>query len=308
MVLDSTEISDLASGIFLMTICVSVKVSEGLALAADSTATVQGWLGQPGGQPQILKTYDHARKLSHIKDYPIGTQSWGISLIGSRSVESLIKEFEYSLPSVVEEQEKMKEIRKTRGQIPDDEKFAYSVKEIASGLLKHITVFYDAEFENAPEKPALGILVSGYSSGQFFPEQWGLDIPKSSELIELRPNQNGKPDFGANWFGMTDAINRLHKGLDDRAIVKVSELTKLPQEEILKLFAGLEYPVLFDGMPLQDAVDYATYLVNVVIGRFRFVLGAPVCGGEVDVAVITPNAFTWVQRKSWKVRNHQPSK
>ena len=292
-----------------MTICVAVKVSEGLVLAADSTATVQGWLGQPGGQPQILKTYDHARKLSHIKDYPIGTLSWGTSLIGSRSVESLIKEFEYSLPSVVEEQEKMREIRKAQGQVPDEKKFAYSVREIAASLLKHISNFYMAEFEAMSDnKPGLGILVSGYSSGQFFPEQWVLDIPKSPELIELRPNQNGKPNFGSNWFGMTDAINRLHKGLDDRVIGKVIELTKLPHEEVLKLFADLEYPVLFDGMPLQDAIDYATYLINVVIGRFRFVLGAPICGGEVDVAVITPNAFTWIQRKSWKVKNHQSSK
>src|SRR3990172_2571962 len=111
MILSSAEISGFALGIF-MTICVAVKVSEGLVLAADSTATVQGWLGQPSGQPHVLKTYDYARKLSHIKDYPIGTLTWGTSLIGSRSVESLIKEFEYSLPSVVEEQDKMQEIRK----------------------------------------------------------------------------------------------------------------------------------------------------------------------------------------------------
>ena len=80
-----------------MTICVSVKVSEGLVLAADSTAAIQGQIvGQTGG-PQILKTYDNARKLSHIKDYPIGTLTWGMSLVGARSVESLIKEFEYTL-------------------------------------------------------------------------------------------------------------------------------------------------------------------------------------------------------------------
>jgi len=275
-------------------------------LAADSTATVQGWLGQPAGQPQILKTYDHARKLSHLKDYPIGTLTWGTSLIGSRSVESLIKEFEYTLPSVQEEQEKMKEIRKARGQVPEEDRFTYSVRKISTDVLAHVASYYKAEFEDAPEKPPLGILVSGYSSGQFFPEQWGLDIPGSSELVELRPDQNGKPNFGANWFGVTDAINRLHKGLDDRAILKVAELLKMSPEEALKLFADLEYPVVFDGMPLQDAVDYATYLVNVVIGRFRFVVGAPLCGGEVDVAVITPDAFTWVQRKSWKVRNTAP--
>jgi len=54
-------------------------------------------------------------------------------------------------------------------------------------------------------------------------------------------------------------------------------------------------------MPLQDAIDLAVYLVEMTIGRYRFAVGAPVCGGEVDVAVITPRGFTWVSRKSWHV-------
>ena len=48
-----------------MTIGISVKVSEGMELAADSTATIMGWIGDNGGEPYILKTYDHARKLLH---------------------------------------------------------------------------------------------------------------------------------------------------------------------------------------------------------------------------------------------------
>jgi hypothetical protein len=54
-------------------------------------------------------------------------------------------------------------------------------------------------------------------------------------------------------------------------------------------------------MPLQDAIDYAVYLVNVVIGRFRFTVGPAVCGGDIDVAVVTPDAFTWIRRKSWRI-------
>ena len=46
---------------------------------------------------------------------------------------------------------------------------------------------------------------------------------------------------------------------------------------------------MFDGMPLQDAVDFANYAVQLTIGRFRFAAGVPVCGGNVDIAVITPN-------------------
>ncbi len=290
-----------------MTICVSVKVSEGLVLAADSTAAVQGIVRDPSGQNTagILKTYDNVRKLSHIKDYPIGTLSWGTALIGARSVESLIKEYEYSLPSMQEEHEKRRGARITSQK--EEPPFTYSVREIASGLMAHISNSYRVEFDNFPEaqKPPLGVLVSGYSSGQFFPEQWRIDLRQPNELVELRPDQNGKPNFGANWFGLTDAINRLHKGVEDGAILKLAERLQVPSEEALKFFAEFEYPVVFDGMPLQDAIDYAAYLVNVVIGRFRFVIGAPLCGGEIDAAVITPNAFTWVQRKSWKVKSFQ---
>lgn len=290
-----------------MTVCVSVKVSEGLVLAADSTAALQGSLQDPTGKSAtgILKTYDHVRKLAHLKDYPIGTLAWGMALIGARSVESLIKEYEYALPSLEEEEEKIKESR-IRGEIKADERFKYSVSEISTGLLDHVKKFYSEEFSIHPveKQPQLGILVSGYSSGKFFPEQWLINLPASDKLNEVRPNVGGKPDFGANWFGLTDAIVRLHWGRDDGALDILAEKFKVSPEEIYGLLGKLQYPVLFNGMPLQDAIDYAVYLVNVAIGRFRFVVGAPLCGGEIDVAVITPNKFTWVQRKSWGIRQN----
>lgn len=295
----------------IVTICVSVKVGEGLVLASDSTAVVQGAITGPDGKSQtgILKTYDHARKLSHVKDYPIGTLSWGMALIGSRSVESLIKEYEHTLSSLSEEEDKLRE-KRMRGEAEHSERHEYSVKAIADGLYSHIASFYKQEFPEAPEEalPELGILVSGYSTGQFFPEQWLLQFPGGARPQEIRPNVDGKPDFGANWYGLTDAIVRLHWGRDDNLIDIVSQRFGVALEEAQSLLSETQYPVFFNGMPLQDAIDYAVYLVNVVIGRFRFVVGAPLCGGEIDVAVITPNTFTWIQRKTWKIRgnNHRP--
>jgi len=295
-----------------MTICVAVKVSEGLVLAADSAAAIMGWVGNREGDPGILKTYDHARKLSHIKDYPIGTLSWGTYLIGARSVESIIKEYEYTLPSLIDEQEKRKTLRnrsrKSAETSEDRNPYSYSVREIAEGLFKHIKQFYDAEFSGVPQESLsdLGMLVSGYSSGQFFPEQWLFTIPGSNKPEMIRPDVDGKPDFGANWFGLSDAIVRLHHGRDDHLVAKLADHFKVPAEEIRELTKEFQYPVYFNGMPLQDAIDYATYLVNVAIGRFRFVIGAPLCGGDVDVAVITPNQFTWVNRKSWKANSTFP--
>lgn len=290
-----------------MSICISVKVSEGLVLAADSSVAIQGRIGGIAKQEQagILKTYDHARKLSQIKDYPIGTLTWGTALIGARSVESLIKEYEYFLLSLEEEQEKIREQR-MRDEADINKRPEYNVRGIANGLLKHVKNFYDAEFAGESEQPRLGILVSGYSSGNFFPKQWLIELHKPVELKEVRPDVDGKPSFGADWFGLTDAIIRLHWGRDDNAINILAKHFKVSDDEIQQLLNRLEYPVIYNGMPLQDAIDYAVYVVNVVIGRFRFVVGAPLCGGEIDVAVITPNEFNWIQKKSWSVRTALP--
>jgi hypothetical protein len=288
-----------------MTICVSVKVSEGLVLAADSTSTLQGSLVMPDGTispPQILKTFNHARKLSHIKDYPIGTLAWGGGEIGSRTIESLIKEYEYHLPSLEEEYEKLKE-RRMRGESAVDTDFPYSVEQIAKNLFRHVKGAYEAAHANTPveQRPVTGILVSGYSAGQFFPEQWALDIPNSPEIIRIRPDESGKPVFGANWYGMTDAIVRLHWGRDDQALALLAQRFQVEVSEIHSILEPFQYPVPFEGMPLQDAIDYAVYLVNVVIGRFRFSIGPEFCGGDIDVAVVTPDAFTWIRRKSWRI-------
>lgn len=285
-----------------MSICVSVKVGEGLVLAADSTSVVFAQVA-PNQPPAVVKTYDHARKLSHVKDYPIGTLAWGAGYIGDRSVESLIKQYEHGLPSLEEEFEKLKE-RRLKDNAENAERPKYSVREIAENLLKHIKSYYDVAVEKIPQqsRPSIGILVSGYSSGNFFPEQWLLEIPMTEKIEALRPDQDGKPVFGANWFGQTDAIVRLHWGRDEQVNLKIAEKFKVDPKEIHDLLRPLEYQVAFNGMPLQDAIDYANYLVNVAIGRFRFAVGAPLCGGEIDVAIITPAKFTWVQRKSWKVK------
>jgi hypothetical protein len=286
-----------------MTVCVSVKVSEGLVLAADSTAAIQGTMQDPAGNTTsgILKTYDHARKLSHIKDYPIGTLTWGSALVGARSIESLIKEFEQKIPALSTLQEELRESRLADPSRPVQHP-QYCVRDIAQNLLKHLRDFYDSEFAgaNGPKQPQVCILVSGYSSAQFFPEQWLIQMPGNQDLEQIRPNdKSGKPTFGANWYGLTDAIVRLHHGRDDQVVQEIAKRFSVSPDEAKKVLGQFEYPVYFDGMPLQDAIDYAVYLVNVVIGRYRFVAGAPLCGGEVDVAAIMPDTFTWISRKSW---------
>ena len=266
-----------------MTIAVAVKVNDGLVLAADSTVAVHG--GPAGQPPGVLKTYNYGRKLSQIKDYPIGTLSWGISLLGSRTIESLISEYEFGLPSASNKAAQ-----------------EFKVREIADGLRAFLLERYEAQHGplSPGTQPSLGVLVSGYSDGVYFPEQYLFEFPVTPDLQVRRPDkENGEPSFGVDWFGLTDAITRIIKGADPRMGAALAERLQISVEEAWQWLGQFEYPIAFEGMPLQDAIDLAVYLVEMTIGRYRFAVGAPVCGGEVDVAVITPRGFTWVYRKSW---------
>jgi hypothetical protein len=284
-----------------MTICVSVKVSEGLVLAADSTSVVEGIVTVNGTSTHgILKTFDHVHKVAQIQDYPVGTLTWGTALIGARSVESLIHEYAHTLVPLAKID--VTSARRRTGTTQTAKvRPERNVRQIAEGLRAFIVDAYSAEFAGRNPKPPLSVLVSGYSAGMFFPEQWLFEFPEGNELRQVRPDVDEKPSFGANWFGITDAITRLHWGRDDALLVDVAKHCNTSVEDIKNIMDRYQYPVFFDGMPLQDAVDYAAYLVNVVIGRFRFVVGAPLCGGAVEVAVVTPDGLTWIRRRTWEL-------
>ena len=66
-----------------------------------------------------------------------------------------------------------------------------------------------------------------------------------------------------------------------------------------KIGRELQYPVLFDAMPLGDAVAYAEFVVRTTIDRFRFVIGAELCTGPIDLAAITRrDGFKWLRSKT----------
>ena len=55
----------------------------------------------------------------------------------------------------------------------------------------------------------------------------------------------------------------------------------------------------YGGFSLQDAVDYAEYLINATANFQRFANMIPSVGGEVDIGLITPfRPFTWIKCKA----------
>lgn len=275
-----------------MSVVIAVKVSEGLVLAADSASTLTGQVQGAQGPVGVLKTYTNARKLLQIGEFPIGILAWGLGFIGLRTIESHVREWEY------ENHWHSRDAHKSNIGRP------VSVKECAESLHNHLVSLYREEFGRNPpgEQPIIGILVSGYSDGQFFPEIWRFVLPmEASQIQNQRPDVDGKPDFGASWFGLTEPLVRLHWGRDDMVVKIISEKFNIPEDVLSKELAQLQYPIPFGMMPLQDAIDYANYMISVGIGRFRFVVGPELCGGSVDLAVITPGRFHWISQKSLKL-------
>lgn len=277
-----------------MSIAILVKVSEGVVLGADSAATVQGQLEGPRGTQQILKTYYNARKLLQIGDLPIGVLTWGIGQIGMRTIESLVREWEH---------EKHWQSREDYCSCHDSEK-AIRVQRCAEDLRVHLHHIYQEtqDLRDIPpeKKPPLGVAVAGYSDSEFFPEIWQFTVPFSDQVVNQRPDLGGKPDFGANWYGLTDAIVRLHWGRDERVIAVLAEKTGIAEQEIRELLAPLQYQIPFAVMPLQDAIEYARYMLSVTIGRYRFAMGPELCGGQIEIAAISQGSFDWISRKEWK--------
>lgn len=269
-----------------MTICVSVRIPEGLILAADSMVTLEGTINTPQGQQTgVLQTFEFANKVTRIKDYPIGVMTWGIASISNRSIPSLIMEWEHGYPSISLVQ-------------------SFTVKDVADELHKFIEERYDKVYPASTKRPFLGLFIGGYSQNQFFSDQYFCEWPNRIAWQEVRLNNpDGSPNFGANWFGQTDALSRLVHGYDRAGIEEL--IKRGVDKSIVQKWIDdhvSELPLVFDGMPLQDAVDFANYAVELTIGRFRFAVGVPVCGGNVDIAVITPNAFQWAQRKQWAIK------
>lgn len=283
-----------------MSIVVAVRVGEGLVLAADSASALQAPSGD--GQTHVAKVFNHATKLLQLRDFPIGVATWGAGNLGARTISSLINEHANSRTPLRE-----------RAKEDSDAHEPLDVQEEAKELMGFLYKWYEQafpEWEQAETRPGIGVLVGGYSGKKYFPEEYVFNVPDREFLPLREPGEDGAQSFGANWYGLTDAIVRLHHGRDDRwfqALEQVGVTSDKIQAAKELARPQLEYPVPFGGMPLQDAVDYANYLVGVVVGRYRFVAGPEVCGGPIDVAAITrEGGFSWVQHKEIEARPFGP--
>jgi hypothetical protein len=131
----------------------------------------------------------------------------------------------------------------------------------------------------------LGFQVAGFRTedGVEAEHVWVLDISgNASTRVNVQPGTTS-PSFGANWAGEPDVMARL---------VNCAQVRQGTQLVSVTLF-----PVPFNIMTVQDAIDYALYAVRTTIDTMRFEARFKTVGGPIDCLLMTPESAEWVQHK-----------
>jgi hypothetical protein len=268
-----------------VTVIVSVKINDGVVMAADSAGSMES------GQ-----VYEHANKISNLcEGLPVGAMSTGAGGIGNESVETLLKDLR----------------RRFAGLDPTHADWrldpaSYTVAE-AVGRLR--SFLFEEKAAACAAATNLQLRICGYSAGRPLAEVWEVNItgrtcPPPRCIMD-------EEKFGVLWDGQYEPLNRLILGTGfeigaalARHGVPAEQVPDLQAKLVGDLYATLSAP----AMPIQDAIDLARFLVETTIGFVRFAVFLPKSvGGAVQVAAITKHeGFRWVQRRSFYAAAAEP--
>lgn len=271
-----------------MTIAISVKVNDGIVLAADSaTSIIQRFVNGTSG---VVNVYNNANKVFNLyKGLPIGVITWGAGSIGVSSIGTLIKDYRKILTDIEE------------SKINHD---TYTIRDIANGFKDFVFDKYTDAFHDWPpdSKPSVGFMVVGYSAGSDMAEEYMISIANGicGDPVLTRDIN----DTGLTWNGEPEAITRLVFGISnalpqiikDGNYMDISMLDKFMNDVRQKQ----QIPFVIPAMPIQDAIDFAEFMVHTTINFTKFNNGAPTVGGPIEIAAITKHeGFKWVKRKHY---------
>jgi hypothetical protein len=272
-----------------MSVALVMNVHDGVILAADSASTLI--LSPPAGPagatpPQIANVYNNANKIANLyKGKPIGCVAFGSGSIGNASISTLLKDF--------------------RKRLTDDKNYFdisnYTMEGVATLLAEFLTCECQKLSPTDP-RPTLGLFLGGYSTGAPLGERWGVNVQDGTAQAPVLLH---KPEeVGINWGGEGgEAISRLVLGYSPALQGVLKNLLQPPHlaNEVMRVLGPqLQASVVFPPMPIQDAIDLSEFLVHTAIQFSRFIPGAQVVGGPIEIAAVTKHeGFKWILRKHY---------
>jgi hypothetical protein len=264
-----------------MTIAAAYLTSEGVVLGADSATTVS--VEPPGMAAAVAQVLTHAQKVFEVGDP--GEGRFGLCTWGAGSVCGVSH-------------------RTVAARLADEVKTnpGLPVAATADALLGLVSEI----LQKSPAGPRedVGYFLGGWNLEDHLPECYQLRIPAEGEPT-TRALEMGQAMFS----GAPQFFTRVFRGFDPAlpgrmAAALKERLSPVPEgfDRVFKdAFNAASGPLVAAGLrdlPIREAIDYVHTYLHVTVKVFKFMFGAPVCGGPIEVAFVTTDRrFRWVCHK-----------
>lgn len=248
-----------------MTIAIGIACPEGLVFAADSRSSLLS-------ANKFRIATDHAQKVFEIGNR-FAAVTFGWSTLQGKTIAGVIKEFN------------------AQTTVPDDIDGAATV--LRDALKARIDAHIAAGLDPEPAYDVLGFIMGGF-------DPHGVGHLKRIWLPSgTITGGTSTADPGAQWDGETDAIIRLVWGYD-RLRLDPSRWAARNRGKLDEL----AYNIPVGWFALQDAIDFAAFVVRTTIDTQRFIDGtvkdpgsSPTCGGPLQIVTVTSHGgVEWVQQ------------
>ncbi len=282
-----------------MTIAACYLSGEGVVLGADSTSTV--FVAGRGEQPGSEHQYNFAQKVFEFGEpgSTVGVALWGLGSLGDKSYRTLIAE-------IADEAKKQ------------DLDSLTAVAGLAASMfwVQFTTAFADplervqklnakGEERTDEERGELAFWEQNLSGGFCIGGRWGGSRCPTAHEIVFKPQQTSAPEpqpltvGNPKFWGCPNLIERLTRGMDYPLFKRILESGKwsgTPEELVDMVEQGaLGQPW---DLPLREAIDWIYASIYTTIRAMKFSHLAPVCGGPIEIALISSDRpFRWVRHK-----------
>lgn len=148
-------------------------------------------------------------------------------------------------------------------------------------------------------------MVQTFSGGICLGGRWGSNRQPSAFEILFDPTMTAVPDPKAlgvgttKFWGCPNLVERLIRGTDFPTYLRILTSGKWSgtREDLIALLEEEALGQPYD-LPIREAIDWIYASIYTTIKAMKFSHLAPVCGGPIEVAVITSDRpFRWVRHK-----------
>jgi hypothetical protein len=291
-----------------LTIAACYLSPEGVVFGADSTSSI---IQQAAPNQLSLHFFNHNQKLFEIgEDSTVGVVTWGLGALGNTSHRTLVAELGDSLgaqpPASVDDvavrwanlfwQRYTAFINAPPfnfGALKAKPPFVVGAK-VAAGAR---TEEEEKAFLSLSRDLVVGFCLGGYSLPDRTPKAFTVVF---DPMLAAAPVPTAMLQSTIQWFGVPNMILRLMKGHDITLPEKILNSGKWAgtRQDLDTLLKGLELSHAM--LPVRDAVDFVYTSIHSTIKAMKFSSLPQVCGGPIEVAVVTTDRkFRWVRHKSW---------